>query len=68
MAVEVSVIRNFGRERALREKWLKLWEEIGTRLLMLPKYQQDILLADFLTAIKSRLMVMERINNAKRES
>ena len=68
MAVEVSLIRNFGRERALREKWLKLWDQIGRRLLVLPKYQQDVLLEDFLTAIQSRLMVMERINGAKRES
>jgi len=65
MAVEV--LRGFGREGQLRRKWNKLWAEIGERILCLPRREQDILLEDFHTAIKSRILVMERINNANRD-
>ncbi len=40
--------------------------KIGDRLLRLPNREQNILLEDFYTAIQSRIMVMEMINDAKR--
>jgi hypothetical protein len=67
MAAQVSVL-SWGPQFRIKEKKRKLWREIGERILALPRHQQDILLEDFLTAIQSRLMVMERINSAKRES
>lgn len=66
MTVEVQVLRGFGREAQLRRKWSKLWAEIGERIMRLPEHEQNILLEDFRTAIESRILVMERINNAKR--
>lgn len=65
---EVTVLQNFGREAHLRRKWNKLWAKIGDRILRLPKKEQDIILEDFHTAIQSRLLVMERINDEKRNS
>ena len=65
---EVKVIQNWGREAHLRRKWNELWVKIGDRILRLPKKEQDIILEDFHTAIQSRILVMERINNAKRDS
>jgi hypothetical protein len=64
--VEVRVLERFGPFARLKAKKRKLWQEIGERILALPQKQQDILLEDFLTAIQSRLMVMERINDANR--
>ncbi len=66
--MEVRVLRGFGREAHLRRKWNKLWAEIGERLMRLPVREQNILLEDFHTAIESRLLVMERVNDANRES
>ena len=68
MAVDVKPLKGFGREGQLKRKWNRLWAQVGERLLRLPKREQDILLEDFLTAIQSRILVMERINNAKRNS
>jgi len=65
--MEVDILRGFGREGQLRRKWNKLWAEIGERILRLPRREQDILLEDFHTAIQSRILVMERINNANRD-
>jgi len=65
-SVEVQVLKGFGRESQLRRKWNKLWAEIGERIQRLPRREQDIILEDFHTAIESRIMVMERINNANR--
>jgi hypothetical protein len=67
-SVEVQILKGFGREAQLRQKWNRLWAEIGERVQLLPKREQDILLEDFHTAIKSRLIVMERINYAKRNT
>jgi len=64
---EVRVLRGFGREAHLRRKWNKLWAEIGQRILRLPQREQNILLEDFHTAIESRILVMERINNTNRD-
>ncbi|MGB9671841.1 MAG: hypothetical protein ACPLZY_01690 [Candidatus Norongarragalinales archaeon] len=66
MAVEVSVLENFGREAELRKKWMRMWERLGVRILKLPKWMQEIVLEDVNTAIKNRLAIMEMIQNAKR--
>ena len=67
MATQVSVLE-WGPQFRLKERKRKLWREIGERILALPKEQQDIVLEDFLTAIRSRLLVMERVNSANRNS
>lgn len=66
MAVEVSVLENFGREAELKKKWLKMWENLGKRILRMPKWMQEIVLEDINTAIRNRINVMEIIQNAKR--
>lgn len=68
MAVEVDVLEGFGRDRAVRRKWLKAWEELGERILHMPKWMQDIVLEDVNTSIKNRVATMEMINNARRRS
>jgi hypothetical protein len=37
LAVEVSVLENFGREAELRKKWMRMWEKLGVRILKMPK-------------------------------
>lgn len=49
-----------------KAKWMKVWAEVGQRILALPEEQQYILLSDLNTAVQSRLMVMERIRDANR--
>jgi len=66
MAVEVSVLENFGREAELRKKWMRMWENLGKRILRMPKWMQEIVLEDVNTAIKNRIATMEMITNAKR--
>jgi hypothetical protein len=61
-------LENFGRESALRKKWLKMWESLGARILKMPKWMQDIVLEDVNTAIKNRLATMEMIQNANRKN
>ena len=61
-------MRGFGREAQLKRKWNRLWAQIGDRILRLPAREQNILLEDFHTAIQSRIMVMEKINDAKGNS
>jgi len=68
MAVKVKVLQNWGRETALRRKWMQMWEKIGKRILKMPKWMQDMILDDINTAIKNRLAVMEMINNANRKN
>jgi hypothetical protein len=63
---EVRILRNFGREAHLRRRWNRLWAQIGDRIMRLPRREQDIILEDFHTAIESRILIMERINNEKR--
>jgi hypothetical protein len=67
VAIEVSVLENFGREADLRKKWLKMWKNLGARILKLPKWMQDIVLEDINTAIKNRIATMEMIQNANRK-
>ena len=66
MAVEVSVLENFGREAELRKKWMRMWERLGVRILNMPKWMQEIVLEDINTAIRNRIAIMEMIQNAKR--
>jgi len=66
MPVEVSVLENFGREAELRKKWMQMWENLGKRILKMPKWMQEIVLEDINTAIRNRLAVMEMIQNANR--
>jgi len=66
VAVEVSVLENFGREAELRKKWMRMWESLGKRILRMPKWMQEIVLEDINTAIRNRINVMEIIQNAKR--
>jgi len=66
VAVEVSVLENFGRDAELRKKWMKMWENLGKRILRMPKWMQEIVLEDINTAIRNRINVMEIIQNAKR--
>ena len=66
MAVEVKVLEDFGREAAMRKRWMKTWQKLGERILKLPKWMQDIVLEDVNTALRNRIAVMEIIQNAKR--
>jgi hypothetical protein len=66
LAVEVSVLENFGREAELRKKWMRMWERLGVRILKMPKWMQEIVLEDINTAIRNRITIMEMIQNAKR--
>ena len=66
MAVEVSILENFGREAELRKKWMHMWERLGVRILKMPKWMQEIVLEDINTAIRNRIAIMEMIQNAKR--
>jgi hypothetical protein len=66
LAVEVSLLENFGREAELRKKWMRMWERLGVRILKMPKWMQEIVLEDINTAIKNRIAIMEMIQNAKR--
>jgi hypothetical protein len=68
MAVEVEVLKGFGREAVLQRKWMKMWQALGQRILKLPKWMQNIVLEDIDTAVKNRVAVMEMIQNAKRGS
>ena len=66
--IEVKVLENFGRNAALRKKWLKMWESLGVRVQKLPTWIQDIVLEDVNTAIKNRIATMEMIQNANRKN
>jgi len=65
MSVEVKTLEGFGRDAALRKKWMRMWDELGERVLKLPKWMQDIVLEDINTAIRNRIATMEMIQNAK---
>jgi len=66
LAAEVKVLERFGESRSHRN-WLKIWEELGRRILNMPQWMQDIVLEDVNTAIRNRIAVMEMIQeHAKR--
>jgi hypothetical protein len=64
--MEVKVLRDFGREAQLRRRWVKTWEQLGERILRLPRWMQNIILEDVNTAVKNRVATMEMIENAQR--
>jgi hypothetical protein len=53
-----------GQDSALRGKWIRIWEEVGRRILSLPLWMQGILLEDVNTAVANRVATMEMIVNA----
>jgi len=66
--VEVKVLEDFGKEAEMRKKWLRTWEQLGERILKLPKWMQNIILEDVNTAVKNRIATMEMIQNAQGKS
>jgi len=68
MAVEVETLEGFGRDAALRRKWMKMWDTLGERILKMPQWMQNIVLEDIYTAVKNRIAIMEIIQNAKRRN
>ena len=66
MTCKIDILRDFGRETALRKKWLEMWERLGLRILKLPKWMQEIVLEDVNTAVKNRLATMEMIHNTRK--
>lgn len=63
--VEVN-IAEFSREAELRKKWIRMWEQLGERILKLPTWLQNIILEDVNTAINNRIATMEMIQNAQK--
>lgn len=61
MSVKVMVLRDFGREAHVRRRWMMMWEQLGQRILKMPKWMQDIVLEDINTAVKNRIAIMEMI-------
>jgi hypothetical protein len=64
MTIEVEVLEGFGRDAALRRRWMKMWDTLGERILKMPEWMQNIVLEDIHTAVKNRIAVMEMIQNA----
>ena len=64
-SVQTKPLKDLGREAHLKKKWDRLWAHVRDRILRLPAREQNILLEDFLTAIESRITVMERISNGQ---
>jgi hypothetical protein len=62
---EVSVLENWGRDAELRKKWMRMWENLGVRILRMPKWMQEIVLEDINTAVRNRIATMEIIQKAK---
>ncbi len=67
MSVEVKTLKGFGRDAQIKRRWLKMWEDLGERVLKLPEWMQNIVLEDVNTAIKNRVATMEMICNAHRK-
>jgi hypothetical protein len=71
MAVEISPLRLSRKshaEKQAKKKWMKIWDQIGSRILKLPPWMQGIVLDDIDTAINNRISVMEMIQNANRKT
>lgn len=64
----LALNRKLHAQKEAKKKWMKIWDQIGKRVLKLPEWMQDIVLDDINTAIKNRLAVMEMIQNAKRRN
>ena len=59
---------DYPRQAELFLKWLSTWDKIGQRILDLPEWMQTILLDDINTAVTNRIIIMELILNAQRNS
>jgi len=67
MTAEISPLRSSRKlhaEKQVKKKWMKMWDQIGNRILKLPPWMQEIILDDIDTAINNRISVMETIQNA----
>jgi hypothetical protein len=64
----LALNRKLHAEKEAKKKWMKIWDQIGSRILKLPPWVQDIVLEDINTAIKNRVSVMEMIENANRKN
>jgi len=71
MTAEISPLRlsrKLHAEKQAKKKWMKIWDQIGSRILKLPTWMQEIVLDDIDTAINNRISVMEMIQNANRKT
>ncbi len=66
-SVEVKVLRGFGSDTAGYRKWRRMWVELGKKLAAMPEWMRDIVLEDVETAIRSRVAVMEMIQQHARK-
>jgi hypothetical protein len=64
--MSVKVLEDYNREAQLRKRWLKTWEQLGERILRMPRWMQNIILEDVNTAVRNRVATMEMIENAHR--
>lgn len=64
--MEVKVLEGWGREAALRRKWMRMWKRLGTWILKMPVGMQEIVLEDINTALRNRVAIMEMIQKSKR--
>jgi hypothetical protein len=64
--MSVKVLEDYNREAQLRKRWLKTWEQLGERILRMPRWMQNIILEDVNTAVGNRVATMEMIENAHR--
>jgi len=67
LMAEVTVLEGWGRESALRRKWMRMWEQLGTRILRMPLWMQEIVLDDVNTAVRNRIAIMEMIQKSRRQ-
>ena len=65
--MSVKVLEDYNREAQLRKRWLKTWEQLGERILRMPRWMQNIILEDVNTAVRNRVATMEMIENAQRK-
>lgn len=63
----LALNRKLHAEKQAKKKWMKIWNQIGQRIVKLPKWMQDIVLEDINTAIKNRVAIMEMTQNANRK-
>jgi hypothetical protein len=63
--VDVSVLNGFGADRAAAKRWLKMWDQLGWRILRMPEWLQNIVLEDVKTAVENRVATVEIILKAR---
>ena len=49
----IKQLRGFGNDKWAKAKWLKIWDEVGKRILTLPEEQQQILLTDLTQLLRA---------------